>query len=326
MKINVDDIVQEFGSHYVDGGQGVQDLQAKYMERSELVASFPLLPTDDTVVYKATVSISEVLQAFQAAFTPKTGSQVKFELEEIPLHHVKIDESISPDEIMPSWLGFLASNKLSREEWPIVRYITEVLILGKYHEDLELKAAFTGVKGTIIPGTATTAIASMDGVRKKIRTAFAAGKTNQIVLGAVPTDPAAFCTYVENFVESIPTLIREKITEVSMSKTLERRYRKGVRAKYNQQYEQKKNAATLIDDEQIVVKGYTGFGNSTMMYATPQDNKANPMKAPENQGKFEVQKDKRNVNLLSDWWIGLGFWYYGYVFHNDQDLTDPVQG
>lgn len=323
MKINVDEIVAEFGEHYVDGGQGMQNLQAKYMERSELVASFPLLPTNDTVVHKATVSISEVLQGFQSAFTPKVGSQVTFELEEIPLHHVKIDELISPDDIMPSWLGFLASNKLSRDEWPIVRYVTEVLILGRYHDDLETKAAFTGVKGVITPGTATTAIASMDGVRKKIRDAFTAGKTNQIVLGTVPTDPVLFCTYVENFVEGIPALLREKITEVSMSKALERRYRKGVRAKYNQNYDQKKNTATLIDDEQIVVKGYTGFGSSTMMYATPQDNKANPMKAPENQGKFDVQKQDRSVKLLSDWWIGLGFWYYGYVFHNDQDLTDP---
>lgn len=322
MKVKIDEIINEFGEHYVDGGQGMQNLQAKYMERSEFVQSFPLLPTEDTVVHKATVSISEVLQGFQSAFTAKTGSEVKFELESIPLCHVKIDEVINPDEIMPSWLGFLASNQLDRSEWPIVRYITEVLILGRYQDDLETKASFKGVKGVITPGTATSAIGAMDGVRKKIRDAFAAGKTNQIVLGAVPTDPVLFCDYVENFVEAIPSLLREKITEVSMSKELERRYRKGVRKKYNENYLQKANTATLIDDEQIVVKGYTALSGSSLIYATPQDNKANPMKAPDNQGRFDVQKQDRSVKLLSDWWIGLGFWYYGYVFHNDQDLTD----
>lgn len=321
MKINIDDIIAEFGSHYVDGGQGLQNLQAKYMERSKLVSSFPLLPTEDTVVHKATASITEVLQAFQSGFTVKAGSEVKFELESIPLHHVKIDELISPDEIMPSWLGFLASNNLSRDEWPIVRWITEVLILGKYQDDLEMKAAFTGEKGAIVTGTATTAIAAMDGVRKLIRTAFAAGKTNNIVLGAVPTDPVAFVGYVESFIEAIPSLLIEHIDEVSMSDTLERRYRKGVRLKYNQNYDQKKNLSTVMDYEHITIKGYPGFGASTLMYATPKDNKANPMKAPENQGRFDVQKDKRNVALLSDWWIGLGFWYYGYLFHNDQDLV-----
>ncbi|MGJ1424546.1 hypothetical protein ACR79B_11175 [Sphingobacterium spiritivorum] len=291
------------------------------MERSQLVASFPLLPTDDTIVYKATASITEVLQAFQSAFTVKAGSEVKFELEPIPLHHVKIDELISPDEIMPSWLGFLASNNLNREEWPIVRWIIEILILGKYHEDLEMKAAFSGEKGAIVPGTATTALASMNGVRKMIRDAFAAGKTNQIVLGVVPSDPVEFCTYVENFVEAIPQLLRDKIKEVSMSTKLERLYRKGVRLKYNENYLQKKNTSTLMDDEHISVKGYPGFADSKMIYATPDDNKANPMKAPENQGRFDVQRFDRTVKLLSDWWIGLGFWYYGYVFHNDQDLV-----
>ncbi len=320
-KINIDEVVAEFGEHYVDGGQGMQNLQAKYMERSQLVSSFPLLPTDDTVVYKATASITEVLQAFQTDFTPKTGSEVKFELESIPLTHVKIDVKISPDEIFPSWLGFLASNKLSREEWPIVRYMTEVLILGKYEEDLEMRSSFLGEKAVITPGTATSAIGSMNGIRKLIRDAFALGKTNSIALGTVPTDAVAFCNYVEAFVEAIPDLLREHIKEISMSTKLERLYRKGVRAKYNQNYDQKKNLATLIDDEHIVVKGYPGIGASKLIYATPDDNKANPMKAPENQGRFDVQKLDRTVKLLSDWWIGLGFWYYGYVFHNDQDLA-----
>lgn len=321
MKINIAEVVAEFGEHYVDGGQGMQDLRVKYMDRGDFVASFPLLPTDDTIVYKATASISEVLQGFQAAFTPKNGSEVQIELESIPLHHVKIDELISPDEIMPSWLGFLASNKLKREDWPIVRFIIEQLLLGKYHEDLN-KVSYAGVKGIITPGTATTALASMDGVRKKIRDAYAAGKTVSIVLGAVPTEAVAFADYVEAFVEAIPALLRSKIKEVSMSLELERRYRKGIRKKYNENYLQKKNTSTLIDDEHIVVKGYSALDDSNMIYATPDDNKANPMKAPENQGRFDVQAFDRMVKLFSDWWIGLGFWYYGYVFHNDQDLVD----
>src|SRR5690606_15684543 len=160
--------------------------------------SFPLLPTNDTIVYKATASIKRVLQRFQKDFTPIINGEVKFELESIPLCHVKIDELISPDELMPSWLGFLASNKLKREDWPIVRYITEKLIWPKYYEDLETEELFKGELGALVPGTATAAGASMDGIRKKIRLAYAAGKTNQIVLGAVPTDPVEFATYVED--------------------------------------------------------------------------------------------------------------------------------
>ena len=321
MRINIDEVVAEFGSYYVDGGQGMQNLQTVLMQRSVFTQSFPLLPTDSTVVYKATASIKRVLQAFQRKFTPIAGNEVKFELEKIELDRVKIDELISPDEIMPSWLGFLAENKLERKDWPIVRYISEQLIVKQYYADLELLESFKGVKGVIVDGTATAAGTSLNGVRKKIRDGFAAGKTKQIVLGAMPTDPVQVADYIENFVKNIPDLIRTELSEVSVSLKVERLYREGVRKKYNLNYEQKTNLSTLIDDPQITVKGYPAMDGSDLIFTTPKFNKANPMKAGDNQGRFDVQKQDRDVKLLSDWWIGLGFWYLPYVYHNDQDLV-----
>lgn len=321
MKINIDEIIAEFGNHYVNGGQGMQNLQTVLMQRSVFTQSFPLFPTENTIAYKATASIKRVLQAFQRKFTPIAGNEAKFELESIPLDHVKIDELISPDEIMPSWLGFLAENKLNRAEWPIVRFITEELIIKQYYSDLELLESFKGVKGAIVDGTATAAGTSLNGVRKKIRDGFAAGKTKQIVLGVIPNDPVQVADYLETFVKNIPDLIRVELSEISVSLKVERLYREGVRKKYNLNYEQKTNLSTLIDDPQITVKGYPAMDGSDLIFTTPKFNKANPMKAGDNQGRFDVQKQDRDVKLLSDWWIGLGFWYLPYVYHNDQDLV-----
>lgn len=321
MKINIDEIVAEFGSVYVDGGQGMQNLQTALMERSAFLQSFPFLPTDSTVVYKATASIKRVLQAFQRKFTPIAGNEVKFELEKIELDHVKIDELISPDEIMPSWLGFLASNKLDRTEWPLPRYIKEELIVKQYYADLEVFESFKGVKGVIVEGTATATGASINGARKKIRDGFTAGKTKQIVLGAMPSDPLEVVEYIESFAKQIPDLIRVEMSEITVSLKVERLWREGIRKKYNTNYEQKVNLSTLIDDPHIAVKGYRALDGSDLIFASPTFNKANPMKAPENQGKFDVQKQDRDIKLLSDWWIGIGFWYMPYVYHNDQDLV-----
>lgn len=325
MKINVDDVVQEFGDHYIDGGQGVQQLQEVIMERTDKLKIYPLYPTNDTVLRFATSTIGGVLQAFQKGFTLLNGNEVEFIPQEVPLYHFKIDEQISPDEIMPSWLGFLASNKLDRSEWPIVRYIVEKLIWPKFYEELETEEIFKGVPGVITPGTALGAGNVMKGIRKQIREGYAAGKTNVITLGAVPTTNAVnFVTYVENFVKGIPKRIRKKIKHVEMSSELEELFRIGNDEKYNTNYERQPNTSTVRNNPNITVFGSDDMSGSTMIYATIHENKVNGVKALENKGKFDVQKDKRNVALMTDFYIGVGFKYLPYIYHNDQDLTDPV--
>lgn len=325
MRINIDDVITEFGEHYVDGGQGLQNLQEVIMARTDFLSTYPLLPTEDTVVHKATASIGGVLQAFQKGFTLLSGNQVTFEPQPIPLHHFKIDELISPDDIMPSWLGFLASNNLDRSEWPIVRYITEKLIWPKFYEELETEEVFKGVKGTITPGTALGAGNVMNGVRKLIRDGYAAGKTNVVTLGAIDREDAVgFCTYVENFVKAIPKRIRRHIKHVEMDSALEELYREGSDAKYNTQYAQKPNNSTVRYNPNITVVGTDAMEGSDMIFATMHENKCNPVKAMSNQGRFDVQRDKRDVAVMTDFWIGVGFWYLPYVYHNDQDLTDVV--
>ncbi|MEN5054380.1 hypothetical protein [Sphingobacterium kitahiroshimense] len=321
MDINIDDVVAEWGTHYVDGGQGLQDLQEVIMERTNFLSTYGLYPTENTVVTKVTTSIGGVLQKFQKGFTLLNGNEVQFKPQDIPLYQFKIDEEISPDDLMPTWLGFLASNKLTREDWPIVKYITEKLIWPKFYEELEDFEVFKGVEGVIVPGTALGAGKVMNGMRKVIRDGHAAGLTNNIVLGAVPTDAVEFCTYVEKFVKAIPKRIRKKIKHVEMSSTLEELYREGKDLKYNKNYDQEPNNGTVRYNQNIKVIGTDAQEDSNMIFATIHENKVNPVKAMKNQGRFDVQKDKRVVNIMTDFYIGVGVWYLPYLYHNDQDLV-----
>src|SRR5690606_39733462 len=100
MRINIDDVITEFGEHYVDGGQGLQNLQEVIMARTDFLSTYPLLPTEDTVVHKATASIGGVLQAFQKGFTLLSGNQVTFEPQpdrkstRLNSSHVKISYAV----------------------------------------------------------------------------------------------------------------------------------------------------------------------------------------------------------------------------------------
>lgn len=321
MRINIDEVVQEYGDHYIDGGQGIQQLQEVIMERTDKLKIYPLYPTNDTILRFATSKIGGVLQAFQKDFTLLNGNEVEFIPQDVPLYHFKIDESISPDEIMPSWLGFLAENKLDRSEWPIVRYIVEKLIWPKFYEELETEEVFKGVQGTITPGTALGAGHVMNGIRKQIRDGYAAGLTNQITLGAVPTDPVDFVTYVENFVKAIPKRIRKHIKHVEMSSENEELFRIGNDEKYNTNYERQPNTSTVRNNSNITVFGSDDMEGSDMIYATIHTNKVCGMKAMENRGRFDVQKNHRNVDLMTDFYIGVGVKYLPYLYHNDQDLA-----
>lgn len=321
MKLDTDKLIAEFGEHYVDGGQGLNDLQAVIMERTNFLSTYAPYPTDDTVVTKITTEIGNVLQKFQKGFTLLSGNKVDFTPQRIPLYHFKIDEIIFPDEIQKSYAGFLAANKLERTDWPIVRYVTEVLIWPKFYEELELEEVFKGVEGTIVEGTALGAGDVMNGIRKIIRDGHAAGKTNAVTLGVPPSTPVEFCTYVENFLKAIPKRIRKRIKHVEMSSENEELFRIGNDSKYNINYERQPNTVSVRYNPNITVIGSDAMEGSSMIFATIAENKVNPIKAMENQGRFDVQKDKRGVALLSDFWIGVGFWYLPYVYHNDQDLV-----
>jgi hypothetical protein len=319
-KINLDEIIAEFGLQYREGGLGEQNLRVAIMQQPETLSRFEYYPTDDTVAYKATASISRVLQAYQVGFTP-IGT-TKFELEKIPLNRIKIDEAIVPDEIMPSYLGFLAKlGEVDRTKWGIVRYMIENLIIAKSKEDMEVSEIFKGETGVITPGTAQDAGKTIDGVRKKIRDGHTAGSTNMITMGAVPTDPVLFVEYVEDMVNQIPEIHRFLLDGFDMSQTLRTRFKVGMQKKYNMQYAQKSDLLVVNNAENIRINGLASMAGSEMIYGTMANNKAAPEKWGANKTVFDMQKENRAVKLLTDWWFGIGFWYLPYVYHNDRDLV-----
>lgn len=323
LTITATDVVAEWGAVYRGADQAGKDARQAlidfFLQKSETEAIFTRHLTDKTILEKSSAEISKVLQRFQKAFTTKGG--VTFKPRKIELNRLKIDVSEYPDELVPSWLSFLAENNLKRSEWPFVKWYAERL-LAKSNEDWELDEIFKGKLGTITPGTATASGTNANGIKFLLNKYHTEGTINTITMGAVPVDPVQFVEYVEDFfklIQSSNETLAENLDNLFMSKTLSRRFKTGMREKYNMNYSQA-DLATIIDTN-VGIVGLNSHAGSTKIWTTPKENRVLAVKGAANESIFKVEENKREVAFMTDYWKGVGLWVSQFAFQNDVELV-----
>lgn len=315
--MTISDIISEYGSLYRNSGQGQQDIIALMREQAKTESFFTRILTDNTVIEKASSSISNVLQQFQKAWTPK--GQATFKPRKIELTRLKIDVQETPDDLVDTWLEFLSNLSAGeRTQWPFTRWwITQVLAQAR--EDFEKFEVFKGLKGSVTAGTATTSGNSIKGIRKIIRDGVAGSTINSIATGALETDPVQFVAQVEDWFNQIPELQRNEMDVIFMSQTLFQRYRTGMRQTYNMNYSQAD--LTTIIDTNTRVEGFVSQSGSEMIWTTPRWNRIVGLKTPSNQDVMTLQAVDRTIKAFTDFHKGLGFLIHEYVYCNDRDLS-----
>lgn len=318
MGATITSIITEHGAIYKDGGQSQKDIIAFLKQPSKTESYFTEYPTDDTIIHKASLEFSSVLQAFQKAFTTKGNAT--FKSREIPLQRFKIDFDIYPDDFQASWLGFLNKKGLKKDQVPISQYIQEHIILQSI-EDFELNEVYGGELAAITPGTATNAGENFDGIRKQINDGITATLVNEQAIGAIPTDPIECVEYIEAFVEGIRSankLIYDKTDFVFVNPTVYKRFLAGNRDRYNLHYAQMSDLE-VVNLTSLRVKELPSMGSSDKVWATPEFNRLRYTKNKSQERLFDVQVADRQVKYLTDFWKGLGFPILELVFTNDQD-------
>ncbi|WP_273210769.1 hypothetical protein [Runella zeae] len=326
MTINVQDVVTQYGSYYQQGTQGVNDLYSVAMRDFVTREAFTLMITRDTVYKAARVIMDSLIQPFQVGFTPR-ASEFKFEPIEIVQHHMKVDESISPDSLMPTWLGFLAGNEVKREDWPFIRWFLEKYFFPKIGEDMELNEIGIGVATAPTTGTAGPVKTSMNGVQTILNAHISAGRTVPITMGAIPSDDELLVEYIEDFVDQISKNYWRRDMTVYLSETLERRYLRGHRKVYGKDTNSVvgKGGTNKIEFTSQSIKGLPSMNmknNSAAcnrIFCTPKENAVMMMSEANPFRKLDIQAVDRVVKLLTDWWMGVGFILPEVVFCNDQE-------
>lgn len=318
--ITITDVLSQFGSYYIDGGQGTKDLLTRPFFDFGTREAFTNIPTDSTQLRFSDVQVGKILQPWQKTYTPK-GS-VTFKPVTIDLKPVKIDLQLSPEDLKQmfySWLGFLTSTKTDRSTWPFVRWIIEYYALQQQFEDIEMDLIYNGDELAIaVPGTAGNPADVQDGIKKIINDDIAL--MEQISTGAFSNDPKEFVGQIEDFVKQVPKRYWSKPMQVNVNPDNEVKFKEGMQQKYNTYYAQVTDTATVRNFSNFSIKSRMSMDGSDKIWATPKPNAVFAIKGFSNSNGFEIEKVDRTVKIWTDYHMGWGFLQKDLVFTNDLDM------
>jgi len=299
MAINKADIVTEYGAYYIAGGQNEQRLKRLLLFGRETTKCATEIKTDDTVYRLAQSSITSLVQAFQKSFTPK--GDVTFTPNPITLFKMKVDMEIYPDDIEDNWLGFLASNSLTRKDWPLVRYILESHAFGKIAEDMELNEYYKGVYAAPTAGTAGVNGTAMDG----LKTILKLDGINRLTMSALSA--STIYDQIEAAFEQIAEVYQNTEMCVCMAPKWARAFLKDKRTLGYYTIDGANKIDNRLDFAPASVIGMPSMINTDDIWITPKSNFLHITKKGENAAKENIEEAKRCVNVMTDWYEGLGF-------------------
>ncbi|MCF8219660.1 MAG: hypothetical protein K9J21_11865 [Bacteroidales bacterium] len=301
-----DEIIATYGDYYVDGGQNQRNLTRNYYARTETEQVATGQRTDNTVYRMAEAEMTEVLQPYQSEFTSKGAAN--FHPRPIELQHMKVDYSVNPYEVRGNWLDFLAENEIDPTQFPLVRYLMENHLMQRLKHDIETKGVFLGEPKAPSAGTPGAAIDSMLGIKKQLIDGVAAGNINHVsdtnLGGALSED--TIVGQIEKFVDKIDSDVLPDIRTVNLSKKWRKNYLRDYR---DSGYFINPNEVNnnLDFEENMRLEGLRSMAGSDIIFATPAWNFQSLRKNGQNEGRFEIQKDKRNVAIFTDFHRGIGF-------------------
>lgn len=304
--MNISDIISEYGAYYLRSGQNTNRVKKLLNQPSVTPGYMTPIRTDDTIYRMAKSSMSSLIQGFQKDWTPK--GTASFTPNELKLHKLKIDVDEYPDDLEASWLGFLASNSVSRKEWPFVRWLIESHIIPKAKEEMELYEYGKGVHAEPTEGTPSDAGTNIDGLKTLIQAGVdASSNSMNEVSGIGDLDADTIFDQVEEFVDGISEIYQNVKMNVFLPSEFLRAYLRDKRAQgfYNLTGDSQVDNKIDFTPQQVV--GLPSLSGESFMFATPRDNMFYLTKKSANMTTFKIEESKRQVSILADWYEGIGF-------------------
>lgn len=176
------------------------------------------------------VSISDVLQPYQKAFTPNNTESFDGVLNILQIGKIDLEFDWEQMEtFFTKWKCNWFEAGKHEEEWSYPRYIIDEVILPKLVEELNT-VSYNGVYAAPTAGTAGAFLTSFDGYGKKIADSITAGDLTPIVVGALVS--TTMVAQVRTFCAGLPSKYRHKKGIIYMSKTNAQIYADDYQAKY----------------------------------------------------------------------------------------------
>lgn len=317
--MDVSEISTAYGAYYEKSAQNKNRILGMLTQGLVTPGICTPIKTDDTVYKMAQLTIQSIVQAFQKGWTPKHATA--FTPNELKLYHFKVDEDIWPDDIEAMWLGFLASDSVSRADWPLIKYLIEHPdqgYLAKINSDMELKEYGKGVYIEPTPGTAGDTGKSMNGFIHQLTAGVQAETMNSVDIEALST--STIFDQVELFVDGILEEYQHVNMDVCMSPKWAKAYHRDKRAAGFYDYKSSRDINAEIDFTPQAVKALPSLSGTDVIFATPKPNLIHLTKKSKNKTNIKIEEYRRNVSFFCDWWEGVGFGMNGAVWTNLQKI------
>lgn len=238
-------------------------------------------------------------------FSPQ-NDVIQFGTEILKTRECKVDLEIIPSELHRTWLGDYKKPGSNLWDLPFEEYIF-TSISKSAMEKMYLNAIHRGTYNA----AGTTTAATMNGFLKLIADAITATKLTPVTTGVISssniiTSVEAMCDAIGNEYENLTDW------ELKVSKSLFDMYWKKRRELYPSLIEPYRGNTGLV--ESLPIEGYNvrlvkdiGLGSSQRMILTPKRNMVVGFDAASDVNKFEVQKNRRVMEVMLDFKYGAQF-------------------
>lgn len=176
------------------------------------------------------VTISDILQPYQKAFTPNNTESFDGVLNTLQLGKIDLEfDWEQMENFFDKWRCNWFEAGKAEDEWTYPRYIMEEVILPKIIEELNT-VSWDGEYAAPTPGTAGALLETFDGFRIKIEDFITGGDLTPIVVGALVS--TTMVAQVRTFCAGLPSKYRHKKGLIFMSKTNAQMYADDYQAKF----------------------------------------------------------------------------------------------
>lgn len=307
--MDVTEIVKAFGAYYEQASQNKSRILGMLTQGIETPKYCTAVKTDDTIFRLSQITVGNLVQSFQKSWTPKPGHT--FTPNELRLYKLKVDDQLYPDDIEATWLGFLAGDTNVKKEWPLIKYLIEHPDQGYIagiNRDMETYEYGHGVYKEPTTGTAGITGESMDGIIVQLQRGVNKDTINSVPIGELDED--TIFDQIELFVDGISEVYQNVAMNIFMSPKWYRYYQRDKRAQGFYAFPSEANVNQLtnkVDFTPQQVVALPSLTGSDVIFATPKQNFLHLTKRAANKTQFNIQESKRIVNLMVDWWEGIGF-------------------
>ena len=300
--INIDQLKTDFGTWL---GNNENDIRKAMTQPTESMNYMTTVKQNDDF-RAAQATIASITQGFQKTWTPK-GTPTFTPLTIGHKRH-KFDVELYPDEIYGSWLGFLADESKTREQWPLVKYILYKMLVEQAAQDRELSLIANGRYAEPVAGQAQDTGLSMNGFLTVLKALHASGtsKVNFAQKNVAITSANAF-TQIEQFADIVVGPYRSIPMNVFCSQENFTAYVRKKRDLHGTNVDYGKFGNATIDGTLLTLVPLPSMVGSDILLATPKTNFIRLIKLNDGASAPQVEVSKRQVFIFADWFENVGF-------------------